>query len=890
MKKTNSFKLLVIMSICCISGYMYASETNSLASNVLNPVLITNFADLQAAYTASQITPPGTTTYLQFTANITTNTVYSFVPDAEHPVSIDGNGKQFIIANNGTLGGSLSMSSNTTSGLIQIQGATTTNITGGTYSIIAQNAPIIYAVLGTGITNLTKVFLSNSTFSVPGFTVATGPTAASIVRYFTSGGNLISATNCIFNMSAQGIAFSCIGPQDVIIKDCTLNFAGSDPSAQAFNLAPTNAAFVASSLTIDGLALTMAAGNVFTTGAPGTRPVNIIIRDITYNGNSSAAFTVPTGGSGVKKLYDFRAYIPSASVSGNNVTLGLTGTGTGDAAGANIVYTIDGTDPVAGTGFLNPTIISKVPVIKMSANKDGFIGKSLTVITGTSSATDLINITNGNINVANSGLLTFNSATTTIKNITVAAGGKVTLDSGNKLNVTNITFQSDATNGTGTYVDNGTTNIITASVQQYLTSGRNWYISSPVSGACGNVVLGTPGNNLWQYNEVNSDWTTEPTNASTPLTVMKGFVANTVGGIIGFTGPLNSGNLSITLNRTENGNAERGYNLVGNPYPSYLDWTKVYTASSNIDPSIWYRTMKGSVYEFDTYNAVSGVGTNNGSVINQFIPPMQAFWVLVTEGNAAGTFVSGNAMRSHDTSGMNQLKTHAAITTNTQPILRLQVSNDTNIDETIVLFNPNATNGFDTFDSPKMTNANVAIPEIYTMAGTKQTVINGMNSISPAEELPLGFSTGQANIFTIKASEISNFDADTRIILKDNLLNIQQDLTKNATYSFASEITSTTNRFSLIFKSSSISTGLNVENQDENILIYRNANNQITIQCNTDSSSKSFVTVCNAIGQKIATKQIKSFITIMDNTFRSGVYLVSVVKAGKSSTEKVVLN
>ncbi len=240
MGKTNSIKLLAIAIICSISSLISASETHSFVSSVVNPVQIGTFADLQAAFIASQSTDPGTTTYMQFTANITTNAVYSFIPDADHPVSIDGNGKQLIIANSGTLGGSLTISSNTTSGLIQIQGATETYITGGTYSIIAQNAPIIYAVSGTGITNATKLFLSNATFSVPGWVVSPdGSSSASIVKYFTSGGGLISATNCIFNMSAQGVAFSCIGPQDVIIKDCTLNFAGADTFAQAFNLTPT---------------------------------------------------------------------------------------------------------------------------------------------------------------------------------------------------------------------------------------------------------------------------------------------------------------------------------------------------------------------------------------------------------------------------------------------------------------------------------------------------------------------------------------------------------------------------------------------------------------------------------------------------------------------------
>ncbi|MFZ4799255.1 MAG: hypothetical protein ACOYMA_17280, partial [Bacteroidia bacterium] len=85
------------------------------------------------------------------------------------------------------------------------------------------------------------------------------------------------------------------------------------------------------------------------------------------------------------------------------------------------------------------------------------------------------------------------------------------------------------------------------------------------------------------------------------------------------------------------------------------------------------------------------------------------------------------------------------LSNSTQQVLRLQVSNGTNNDEAIIIFNEDALNGYDDFDSPKMSNGNVAIPEIYTMAGSEQLVINGLNSITTNEVVPLGFYTGQAN-------------------------------------------------------------------------------------------------------------------------------------------------
>jgi hypothetical protein len=399
MKKTNSFKLFLLATVCCLSNSLFASHISAVKSDASNPVLIATFADLQTAYTASQSGAPGTT-YLQFTADITTTATYSFVPDADHPVSIDANGKLFKVANSGTLGGSLTLSSNTTRGIIRISGATVTTINGGTYSVTANNAPIIYGESSSGIDNLlTKVIASNATFTVNGFNVASGPSAASIVKFFTSNGNLFSATNCTFNMSAQGIAFSCIGPQDIFIKDCTLNFSGSDVTGQVFNFAPSNAGVVAGSITVDGLALTMAAGNIFTTG--GSRPINMIVRNISLNGNANAALAVPAGGSGAKKFYDFRAYTPTVSVAPGsyastqsvNLTLAVSGIAPVDAGAATFVYTLDGTDPLTTSLTATPVSIGTPTTIKIAAKSaDGlFLGKvySFAYTFGTTSVDNL---------------------------------------------------------------------------------------------------------------------------------------------------------------------------------------------------------------------------------------------------------------------------------------------------------------------------------------------------------------------------------------------------------------------------------------------------------------------------------------------------------------------
>ena len=63
--------------------------------------------------------------------------------------------------------------------------------------------------------------------------------------------------------------------------------------------------------------------------------------------------------------------------------------------------------------------------------------------------------------------------------LNILPGAKLTVNSGKIATIQQLNIKSGNT-GTGTFIDNGTSNITTANVQQYLTTGRNWYISSPV--------------------------------------------------------------------------------------------------------------------------------------------------------------------------------------------------------------------------------------------------------------------------------------------------------------------------------------------------------------------------------------------------------------------------
>jgi hypothetical protein len=471
----------------------------------------------------------------------------------------------------------------------------------------------------------------------------------------------------------------------------------------------------------------------------------------------------------------------------------------------------------------------------------------------------------------------------TTSDLTINSGGTLSVNAGKQLTVSTtfsnsgtLNLLSDGTNGTATILTPASIggSGATYNVQQYVSStatgssGRNWYISSPLSAALTSTITTATGNGLVYY-----DGTTNWPAAGTTLDVMKGYIAkspaqNTT---INFTGgTLNTGDKSVT-------NLPLGFNLVGNPYPSSVDFAQA--TKINVTNSIWYRSKKDGSYNFHTYNVTGGVSVHDGTAI---IAPMQSFWIKTT--SATNTFGFTNVMRSHQDQSVaaNRLK---APKVNTQPLLRLQVSNGINKDETVVYFNENAQNAIDDYDTQKMFNNITEVPEIFTQIGTEKLVINGMNAVPYVVEMPLGFSTLAANDFSISASEMKNFEIGTKLTLKDKLLNKETELSVGMAYNFNSEVTTpTTDRFSLIFRAPGITTG--IDNASKlNAQVFVNAANQITII----APERSNYAIYNALGTVVNNGFVNTKHEIINTKLPVGVYFVALSVNGLRDIQKVII-
>jgi GH43 family beta-xylosidase len=500
--------------------------------------------------------------------------------------------------------------------------------------------------------------------------------------------------------------------------------------------------------------------------------------------------------------------------------------------------------------------------------------------------------TTANVYVAAAGDLTID-ANSTVNSLSVGPSGKLTLPSGKSLTASNLVLNSDMS-GSATYVDNGTTTVSSALVQQYLASARNWYVSAPVSGATvpdGVTYFGysEPGSNSdLSVSGSSSFW--KPYAPGSNIVVGKGYIVQAGNAsTLQFSGNLNTGDVTVPLTRTL-GKAKEGFNLIGNPYPSYVSMKSLSaTDSSNLQTTYWIRskTADGTSYVFDTYNFKGNLAVNVGSgkSLTGVLAPFQSFWVRVREGHTTGNVTFHNSFRSHIDESNNQFRAQTDLT---QSLVRLQVSNGTNADETLLYSDPNASSNLDDYDSQKMSNAPSTLPELYTLLGNEKLAINGMRTLINTQ-IPLGFSTTQSGTFTLRATETRNLDEGTSIVLEDNLdlvKPIRTELSNGTVYAFTSEAITTQSRFKIWITNSAIPSGLPTARQ-ESFGCYVKEGRIVVVD--QQGQKPGTIELYRSDGKKLMHVDARSTVTELPLQVSTGVYFLKVIHSKTAYMQKLAV-
>jgi len=316
-------------------------------------------------------------------------------------------------------------------------------------------------------------------------------------------------------------------------------------------------------------------------------------------------------------------------------------------------------------------------------------------------------------------------------------------------------------------------NLMSSPMKQYYYQSSDYHLYSYVENSIGNKAG-------WFAQEPNFDWNTA-----------KGYLLNTnaTGSEIEFTGLFNSESIEIPINKQV-----YGFNLVGNPYPSALNWASsdwkdkgnvssiLYSYSNDLENYTYFAEANGEFYPGGILNNATGI-----------IEPMQAFFVLAK--SSLGSFKISNLAKVHSKQNKSVAKTYKTI-----EYFVLKVKNQNYSDETSIRFIPSTGAGFDAeYDALKLFSFNSQVPQLftYTDVSWNSLAINSQNKPYAGLNIPIGFKAPTGS-YTISAKEF-NFTSNLSVVLKDNKLNIEVDLT-NLNYTFQHGEFDDPARFVIYFK------------------------------------------------------------------------------------------
>ncbi|RZK62527.1 MAG: T9SS type A sorting domain-containing protein [Hymenobacter sp.] len=326
---------------------------------------------------------------------------------------------------------------------------------------------------------------------------------------------------------------------------------------------------------------------------------------------------------------------------------------------------------------------------------------------------------------------------------------------------------------------------VAATTVSDLATGSFTPVVNPAYNTAANPYAVTPFPTVFDYNSSRLSSTSavssafdfgweSPAALTDALNPGQGYSVNIAGTqLVDFVGTLNNGAVSRT-GLVRGSQADAGWQLLGNPYPSPLNWDAVST--TGLDAAVYvYRSTGPYAGTYASY-VPGGASTNGGTAQ---LAAMQGFFVRTTSASTPGTINFANAAR---------LTTYASPifqrTASTDPLVRLTLAAATGpADEAVVYFTSGASAGFDaTADAYKLTASGT--PVLASDLGAAGLLsINALPALGTAPvAVPLRIEAPLAGSYILKASELLNLPTGTSAYLRDAQTGTVFDLSQPAGY------------------------------------------------------------------------------------------------------------
>jgi hypothetical protein len=474
----------------------------------------------------------------------------------------------------------------------------------------------------------------------------------------------------------------------------------------------------------------------------------------------------------------------------------------------------------------------------------------------------------------------------TIKNLQIVNGGLLTIEPGKTITVNEssifegqncmilkspLTLLSPSNDhaASASFLGKGTVSGL-GSIQaeryisEYLTDTDGWhFFSSPVDN-CTIDSQFLPGtyDDLYTYYEIGDTWLNQKTTPDLTrfvngLGYLLSYNISLVRTISGL--PNNSDIKFINLSFTAN----RGWHLLGNPFPCGVSWGGTDWGISGIS---------------GVAKLLNNGGTYSDLSSGETIPAMNGFFVKVN--SEINSITIPKSSRVHSIAeGWKQAKSSVG------KKIKLVINSNSNntFAETKISLNENATTGYDSDSDSHYLSGMDGTPLFYSVLSNGQELSTNCVPETTSSIFNLEFTPGLATEYTLKAEISDDWSKTSSFILEDKQTNTKHLLSNSSSYKFTSKSTDSPDRFRLIVD---VITGINQNESKETIQI-KSENRHVSISIPGYPQSGN-LNVYDLSGKQIISRVFTK--GSIDFTLpNAGYYLIQLMFNNKKVTRKILI-
>lgn len=226
--------------------------------------------------------------------------------------------------------------------------------------------------------------------------------------------------------------------------------------------------------------------------------------------------------------------------------------------------------------------------------------------------------------------------------------------------------------------------------------------------------------------------------------------------VISYEGEVSSQSQLVSASFTSSNNLmNNGWHLLGNPYPSILDWESI-GGSKTLDKAIYF--WNNELQQFEVY--MNDIRTLNA---DRYIQPMEGFFVRTSGISEVEVEYNEVAVKPDDIYDAPLMEVW------NDPLYRLTVEGNGYVDETVFVFSDYGNDEFQgDLDAYKMTSLN---GEIHSLASMNQIgesfAINTLPMFYEPSSYKLNVEVKKEGEYTFKESEIVNFTDNQEVYIED---------------------------------------------------------------------------------------------------------------------------